>query len=520
MAETAGAEGTGRVVGVRGAGRAAGTVGASGAAASGAEGAAGRAGGQGQRSRGGGAASAGAPAGKAAIPGQRGGAIPGFADARRARSPKRDGKAVRERLSREAHAQARRGAERPSVEVAVEASNAGRLPELVPLRVGRMAATPFAFLRGSAGLMAYDLAALPHTGIRAQLCGDAHAANFGLYGDARGRLVIDLNDFDETAPGPWEWDLKRLAASLVLAGREAGADEDACRGAAQDAAGAYRRTMRWLSKLPVLEAWNAIADEELVSHTDARDLAGTLDRVAEKARRNTSAKFAAGATEVLADGSRRFTGAPPVLRRVPDAEAASVAGSLAGYLRTLPEDRHPLLARYAVHDVAFRVVGTGSVGTRSYVVLLLDHRGEPLVLQVKEARPSVLPNDYSGHEGRRIILGQKRMQVVSDSLLGWTTIDTRPYQVRQFRNRKGSVDPAALSADQIDDYARMTGALLARAHAHTADPREISGYAGKSEALDEAIATFAVTYADGVESDHAELLHSIKSGRLPAELGA
>nr|WP_244211514.1 DUF2252 domain-containing protein [Streptomyces antibioticus] len=443
-------------------------------------------------------------------------------------SPKEEGKALRSSVPRSAHRTLDLDAARPDAVSAVAESNAGRIPELTPLRVGRMAATPFAFLRGSAGLMAYDLARTPTTRIGTQICGDAHAANFGLYGDARGDLVIDLNDFDETVRGPWEWDLKRLAASLVLAGREAGADEDTCRAAARDTAGAYRRTMRLLAKLPVLDAWNAIADEELVSHTDAHDLLGTLQRVSEKARANTSGRFAAKSTEPVPDGGRRFVPAPPVLRRVPDAEAAAVAASLESYVDTLGEDRHPLLARHAVHDVAFRVVGTGSVGTRSYVVLLLDHRGEPLVLQVKEARPSALvPHLVTAgfeapavpHEGRRVVLGQKRMQVVSDTLLGWTTVEGRPYQVRQFRNRKGSVDPAALAADQIDDYGRMTGALLARAHSHSADPRLIAGYCGKNEELDESIAAFAVAYADRTEADHAELVAGIRTGRIEAELG-
>ncbi|MGW0508975.1 DUF2252 domain-containing protein [Streptomyces olivaceoviridis] len=443
-------------------------------------------------------------------------------------SPKEEGKALRTGVPRSAHRTLDLDAARPDAVSAVAESNAGRLAELTPLRVGRMAATPFAFLRGSAALMAYDLARTPTTRIATQICGDAHAANFGLYGDARGDLVIDLNDFDETAHGPWEWDLKRLVASLVLAGREAGADEDTCRAAARDAAGAYRRTMRLLAKLPALDAWNAIADEELVSHTDAHDLLGTLQRVSEKARANTSGRFAAKSTEPVPDGGRRFVPAPPVLRRVPDVEAAAVAASLESYVDTLGEDRHPLLARHAVHDVAFRVVGTGSVGTRSYVVLLLDHRGEPLVLQVKEARPSALvPHLVTAgfeapavpHEGRRVVLGQKRMQVVSDTLLGWTTVEGRPYQVRQFRNRKGSVDPAALAADQIDDYGRMTGALLARAHSHSADPRLIAGYCGKNEELDEAMAAFAVAYADRTEADHAELVAGIRAGRIEAELG-
>ncbi|MEV6614660.1 DUF2252 domain-containing protein [Streptomyces sp. NPDC051051] len=452
----------------------------------------------------------------------------GFAEWPAAGSPKEEGKALRRRVPRAAHAGLDLDPSRPDAVTAVEESGRGRLPELTPIRVGRMAATPFAFLRGSAGLMAHDLARTPMTRVTAQICGDAHAANFGLYGDARGGLVIDLNDFDETVDGPWEWDLKRLAVSLVLAGREAGADEDTCRRAAHDAAGAYRRTMRLLARLPVLDAWNAIADEELVSHADAHDLLGTLERVSEKARANTSGRFAAKSTEPTPEGGRRFVDAAPVLRRVPDAEAAAVAASLEQYVTTLPEDRLPLLARHAVHDVAFRIVGTGSVGTRSYVVLLLDHRGEPLVLQVKEARRSVLvPHLASAgfeppaveHEGRRVVLGQKRMQVVSDSLLGWTTVEGRPFQVRQFRNRKGSVDPAALAADQVDDYGRMTGALLARAHSHSADPRLIAGYCGKNEELDEAMAAFAVAYADRTEADHADLVTAVRTGRIAAETG-
>ncbi|MBD0708351.1 MULTISPECIES: DUF2252 domain-containing protein [unclassified Streptomyces] len=481
---------------------------------------------------------------QAVVPGQRGSGgerdggrvpyVPGFA--RRAVvgtgvSPKVRGKELRDRVPRSVHSAPALAADRPDAVRAVEESNRGRVPELAPLRVGRMAAGPFAFLRGSAGLMAHDLAGTPVTGIAAQLCGDAHAANFGLYGDARGRLVMDLNDFDETIVGPWEWDLKRLATSLVLAGREVGADEDVCRAAAFDTVGAYRRTMRLLARLPALDAWNAIADEELVSHTDARDLLGTLERVSAKARNNTSARFASRSTEAVTEaegGGRRFVEALPVLRRVPDAEAAAVAAALGPYLETVSEDRLPLLARYAVHDVAFRVVGTGSVGTRSYVVLLLDHRGEPLVLQVKEARASaLLPHlpaagflaPDAGHEGRRVVLGQKRMQVVSDILLGWTTVRGRPFQVRQFRNRKGSVDPLALTPAQVDDYGRMTGALLARAHAHSADPRLIAGYCGKGEEFDEAVAAFAVSYADRTTADHADLLDAIRTGRIAADPG-
>ncbi|WP_031078808.1 DUF2252 domain-containing protein [Streptomyces sp. NRRL WC-3742] len=457
---------------------------------------------------------------------RRGFAVAGFATERDGRARER-GKALRERVPRERHAEFAPATGRPGAVEALEQSNAGRIASLVPLRVGRMAASPFAFLRGSAGLMAADLAGSPVTGVTAQLCGDAHAANFGLYGDARGRLVMDINDFDETVPGPWEWDLKRLATSLVLAARETGADEATARDAAHHAAGSYRRTLRTLAKLPALDAWNAVADEQLVSFAEAHDLADVLERVGAKALGNTSARFAARSTTRTADGGWRFTAAPPVLTEVTDATASAVADSLGAYVTTVPAEVRTLLGRHRVEDVAFRVVGTGSVGTRSYVVLLTDHRDQPLVLQVKEARPSALLPHLPGrggaqpleHEGRRVVRGQKHMQVVSDTLLGWTTVDGLPYQVRQFRNRKGSVDPAALQPAQLDDYARITGALLARAHSHTADPGLLSGYCGKSEALDEAIATYAVAYADRTEADHADLLTAVRSGRLPTDPG-
>ncbi|WUK15984.1 DUF2252 domain-containing protein [Kitasatospora sp. NBC_00374] len=456
-------------------------------------------------------------------------AAPGFAPWPPQGSGKERGRALREKTPRGSHAGFAPAPDRPSVVAAVEQANLGRLEHLVPIRVGRMAASPFAFLRGSAGLMAHDLATTPASGSTAQLCGDAHAANFGLYGDARGHLVMDINDFDETVPGPWEWDLKRLAASLVLAGRQAGAGEEVCREAAAAASASYRRTMRRLAKLPALDAWNAVTDEQLVDFTEAHELREVLDGVSAKALRNTSARFAAKATVRQEDGRWRFTAAPPVLSEVSDGRAAAVTASLGDYLATVSTELHPLLARYSVQDVAFRIVGTGSVGTRSYVVLLTDRREEPLVLQVKEARPSVLlphlvragfdPGTPVTHEGRRVVLGQKRMQVVSDVLMGWTTVDGLPYQVRQFRNRKGSVDPAALQPAQLDDYGRITGALLARAHAHTAEAAVIAGYCGKGEELDEAVAAFSVAYADRSEADHAELVAAVRSGRLAAESG-
>ncbi|MGA4541130.1 DUF2252 domain-containing protein [Uniformispora flossi] len=439
------------------------------------------------------------------------------------RSAKAEGKALRKAFSRGEHARFETAADRPDVVDVVEQANAGRLDHLVPIRIGRMVATPFAFLRGSAGLMAADLANTPVTGVDAQICGDAHAGNFGLYGSADGRLVMDVNDFDETTPGPWEWDLKRLAASLVVAARVGGAAEDVARDAARDAAEAYRKTMALLAGMPVLQAWQAIADESLVWHAEAHDLTGLLEQVSAKARKNTSAKFASRSTVELGDGRRRFVPDPPVLTTVDDATAEAVAQSLASYAGTLSPERRPMFARFAVEDVAFRVVGTGSVGLRSYVVMLEGSGDEPLVLQVKESRRSALAPylgiGHDAHEGRRVVFGQKIMQAVTDSLLGWTTVEGLPFQVRQFRNMKGSIDASLLPGDQIDDYARMTGALLARAHSHSVDPKLLAGYCGKNGRLDEAIADFAVAYADQTERDHERLVAAVAAGRLPAETG-
>ncbi|MDI2131942.1 DUF2252 domain-containing protein [Yinghuangia seranimata] len=448
--------------------------------------------------------------------------VPGFR-VRGDVTAKARGKALRKALSRAEHRRFEPGAERPAVLDVVEQANVGRLPHLVPIRIGRMVATPFAFLRGSAGLMAADLARTPVSGVTAQICGDAHAGNFGLFGSSDGRLVMDLNDFDETTPGPWEWDLKRLAASLVVAGRVGGASEEVCRDAAQDAAEAYRKTMALLAGMPVLQAWQAIADESLVWHAEAHDITGLLDQVSAKARKNTSAKVAARSTVELEDGRRRFVPDPPVLTTVDDATAEAVAQSLAGYVHTLSPERRPMFDRFVVEDVAFRVVGTGSVGLRAYVVMLEGSGDEPLVLQVKESRRSVLA-PYLGigddeHEGRRVVFGQKIMQAVTDSLLGWTTVDGLPFQVRQFRNMKGSIDASTLPAEQLDDYARMTGTLLARAHSHSVDPKLLAGYCGKNAKLDEAIADFAVAYADQTERDHEQLEAAVKSGRVAAETG-
>ncbi|WP_406275126.1 DUF2252 domain-containing protein [Nocardia sp. NBC_00881] len=421
---------------------------------------------------------------------------------------------------------------RPSVLEFVELSNAGRLPHLVPLRIGRMITSPFTFYRGAAGLMAADLAGGPDSGLVAQLCGDAHAANFGLYGTPRGEIIMDINDFDETIAGPWEWDLERLAAGLVLVGREGGAGEDDCRTAARDAARSYRLAVDALAAMPFMESWSALPDESVISRAKADDLLDDFKKAAKKARKNTSAKVVAKWTEHLDDhetGIRqhRFVSDPPILTLVTDHVADAVIAGLERYSGTLRESRRNLIARFAVSDIAFRIVGTGSVGLHSYLALLHGNDGEALVLQVKQAAPSALapflPAAGTRHEGERIVRGARLVQSESDILLGWTSIDPTgagvelPFTVRQFRNLKGSIDPAQLPANDLDDYGRLAGALLARAHSRSLDPRLLSGYLDGDEHFDDAVASFAVRYADRTEADHAELVDAVRVGRIAAE---
>ncbi|MBW4717454.1 DUF2252 domain-containing protein [Saccharothrix obliqua] len=429
------------------------------------------------------------------------------------------GRALRATTPHEAHRAVALAPDRPSVVEYVEATNEGRLPHLAPLRVGRMLASPFAFFRGGAGLMAGDLAAGARSGLDAQLCGDAHAANFGLYGTPEGQIVMDVNDFDETLPGPWEWDLKRLATSLVLAGREGGVSENGCRDAAGDAVRAYRAAARHLAEIPFLESWSALGDESVLSRARAGDLLDEFDKAAAKARRNTSARLAAKWTR-KEDGHWRFIADPPVLTRIPDEEARSVVAALPSYVDTLRESRHELIMRYGVSDVAFRVVGTGSVGLRNYLVLLHGNGDEALVLQVKEARRSALAPFLAvpgaAHEGKRVVHGARLVQAETDILLGWTTVAGRHFIVRQFRNRKGGIDPTALKRSDLDDYGRLAGALLARAHSRTLDPRLLAGYCARGERLDEAFTRYAVDYADRTAADHEELTAAVRSGRLTA----
>lgn len=436
------------------------------------------------------------------------------------------GRALRESVPAASHDHDAVGPARPTVLEYIAASNKERLEHLLPLRIGRMIASPFAFYRGAAGLMAADLAQTPNNGLRALLCGDAHAANFGLYGSPQGQIIMDINDFDETLPGPWEWDLKRLAASLILAGREGGVGENGCLDAAQDSVRSYRRTIRELAEAPFLRSWTALPDASVIERVKADDLLDDFAQAAEKARRNTSDKVVAKSTAHIDDhetGIRRhrFVEDPPILTRIPDTEAEAVIDGLEDYVSTLRSSRRNLITRFAVSDVAFRIVGTGSVGLRSYVALLHGNKDESLVLQLKQARPSALApyveHSPANHEGKRIVLGARLVQSGPDILLGWTTIDGRPFMVRQFRNMKGDIDPTLLRRDHLDDYGRLAGALLARAHTRSLDPRLLAGYFEDDKTLHKAIGAFAVRYADRTEADHAELVAAVRAGTLAAE---
>lgn len=435
------------------------------------------------------------------------------------------GRDLRERVPHAAHAAVVHGADRPTVEMLLAARNEHRVAELVPLAHRRMSRNAFAFLRGSAGLMADDLAAGPTTGLLGQICGDAHAANFGLYGTHDGRIVMDINDFDETVVGPWEWDLKRLAVSVVLASRvAAGADARVARAtqekAARHVARAYRRACRHLSRLPFLTSWTALGDEAAIARADADELLDDFATASADATQNTSERLALRITHRHGDERWHFVPDPPILTNVVGSEREGVLASLPEYVANLRRSHGRLIGRYRAHDVAHRIVGTGSVGLRSYLVLLQGNGDEALVLQLKQATssalaPYVAPQE-DPHQGRRIVLGARLVQAETDPLYGWTTVDGAPFTVRQFRNRKGSIDVTALRPDHLDDYGRLAGALLARAHSRSIDPRVLAAYLADGKEFDRAIAAYALAYATVVEADHRSMVEAIAAGVLPA----
>src|SRR5215208_1359510 len=442
------------------------------------------------------------------------------------------GRATCRVVPRTSHAAWTPAQDRPDPVDLLEAQARDRLPDLLPIRYARMMASPFAFMRGSAIVMAHDLASTPKTGIQAQLCGDAHLLNFGAYASPERSLLFDLNDFDETMAGPWEWDVKRLAASFVVAGRDNGFDVAACRGAAQASVASYRRRMAEFSEMGELEVWySRVGEEEVkVLLSDAgvtKKTTKKLSKNVRKARGRDSLQALSKLTTVV-DGRRRIIDDPPLLVRIPEEDEirGQIHAILESYKRTLQEDRRHLLERYRFVDAARKVVGVGSVGTRAYVVLLEGRDGDdPLFLQVKEASASVLEryvesNTYE-HHGHRVVAGQRLMQAASDIFLGWFRgTEGRDFYWRQLKDMKGSANVETMSPDELILYAGVCGWALARAHARSGDRVQIAGYLGKSDRFDGAIADFAEAYADQTERDHAALLEAVKSGRVAADADA
>jgi len=416
--------------------------------------------------------------------------------------------------------------DRPDPIALLEAADAGRLPDLVPIRWARMAASPFAFLRGAASVMAWDLAHGPSTGLNVVIDGDAHIGNFGLFGTAEGQIIIDLNDFDEVTVAPWEWDLKRLTASVNVAAQERGLDRGERRDAVIETVKGYRWNLRRLKHMPILDLW---LQHTLTNRLDGRDAdldrksASALAEATAKARASNNLSMLRKTAHRGADGRWAFKSRPPILTPVEADTRAHIIDGLDAYTPTIPADRRHMLRRYHVVDVARRIVGVGSVGTRAYLVLLMGNGDrDPLFLQVKEATvpahaPHVppLPIDYR-HEGLRVVFGQRLLQAAGDPLLGWTEIEGRPFYVRQMKNLKGSIDVDALGRAPFNFFAWAYGSLLARAHARSGDAAVIAGYCGRAGGFDAAMADWAEAYGAQTRRDHGALLEAIRSGRIKA----
>jgi uncharacterized protein (DUF2252 family) len=433
------------------------------------------------------------------------------------------GRALRKSVGRRASAAWKPAVARDPVAI-VERSNQGRVPALIPIRHWRMKQSPFAFYRGTAAVMACDLAVTPVTGLRVQACGDAHLANFGAYATPERNLVFDVNDFDETLAGPWEWDLKRLATSFVLAARVRGATRDAARAAALGAAHGYRRAMRGFSAMTALEVWYSRIDAaDAVATARSKRERRKFDEDVASARRRTVDHIFPKMTEIV-DGQPRLIDAPPlVYHPTGDLQIVERSTSLIKrYRASLRDDIRVLFDRYAVADAVVKVVGVGSVGTVCEVALLMAGTNDPLLIQIKQATASVLEpyagaSRYANH-GERVVSGQRAMQAASDIFLGWTRDDEgRDYYFRQLRDMKMTIPIDGFSSSEQTRYAELCGRTLARAHARTGDAAAIGGYLGGGDVFDRAIAAFAERYADVTESDYEHFVAAIKTGRLAAE---
>ncbi|HEX7702769.1 MAG TPA: DUF2252 domain-containing protein [Kofleriaceae bacterium] len=391
----------------------------------------------------------------------------------------------------------------------LKASENGRLPHVLPFRHGRMSTSPFAFLRGNAAIMAPDMMSLPHTGYTVQLCGDAHVRNLGEYSAPDGKVVFDINDFDETCRGPWEWDLKRLAISLVLVAREAGMSDGAAKDAVVAMIRTWRETMHELAELPAVEL------ARYVVHRFQEE--GPVGRVLSKAEHISPLHAREELCAPTApDGKHRFVEAAPKLVRIPDEESAKVLASLAPYRETVGPSRQQVLECYSPYDVAFKVAGTGSIGVHNYAVICAGSGpDDSLILQVKEALSSTyiehgwVDPTIAAHNGRRVAEGAHRMQTSVDPFIGWTTIDGKPYYVRQLADHKAAIDPTDLKRSSLTEYASVCGETFAKGHARTSDPAVLYGYAGEAAKLDRAIAKLALIAADQVTFDYELLVGAI-----------
>jgi uncharacterized protein (DUF2252 family) len=447
------------------------------------------------------------------------------------------GKAARSKVPRSSHAEFTRNRHRPGPLTLLAGQDAQRVPELLPIRYGRMAVSPFTYYRGAALPMASDLAGTPSTGFTVQACGDAHLMNFGLFASPERRLVFDINDFDETLPGPWEWDVKRLAASIEVAARTNGYSERECRAVVLATVGSYRDAMRELAGRPALEVWYAHADIEVVQATYRDELGSRKRRKLDSTLAKARTKDNLGALHRFTTqdaGRLRIASAQPLVVRLEELVgnlevAEALAQVVTEYRDSLEPERRILLSRYRLADMARKVVGVGSVGTRCWMLLLLgDDERDPLFLQAKEAGPSVL-EQFAGksefdNAGQRVVVGQRQMQTVSDIFLGWVRVRgfdgaQRDFYVRQLRDWKGSADVETMRPSGLTAYGRLCGWTLARAHARTGDNIAIAAYLGGGTSFDEAIADFSARYADQTERDHAALGRAIKSGKVAAQAG-
>lgn len=430
------------------------------------------------------------------------------------------GRELRKRVPRSSHAAWSPAADRPDPSGLLQEQDRSRLAQFAPLRYERMVTSPFGFLRGSAVVMASDLAATPVTGLQVQMCGDAHLANFGVYATPERNQVFDVNDFDETLPGPWEWDVKRLAASIVVVGRSKGFTRDMNQQAVVRCVRSYRERLWTYGEMRHIDVWYARIDPESLDRFVGRSDRSYVEKELVKARRSSSLAAFPRLTRKV-QGQYRIKDDPPTISHLDDEELARQLTTLVEkYSASLLEDRSALLRKYRLVDVALKVVGVGSVGTRCYIALLMGTGvGDPLFLQVKQAEASVYephlgPSSYLNH-AQRVVRGQSLMQAASDIFLGWTELGSLDFYVRQLRDMKLSVSVERLSASRFARYCELCGWALARAHARSGDPAQISGYLGSNDTFDRAIASFAEAYADQTERDHAALLDAAQAGRIP-----